>query len=481
MKYLVYARVSPRGNTEKETSIAMQIDMCKHYIKEQGGEIVDVVFDEFYSGKNTERPGMREILASLKNGQAQWDTIVVYKLSRLTRSLRDGSQIFDELFKWGKGFVSITEKNLDFSTPSGRAMLGILHVFNQFEREQTAENTRNKMISIAKKGLWPSGRAPYGYKRGAKGDNKLYIDERKSLKLKNMFEMYVDKKYMTVDIVKKHGISKQQLLTILRSKTSLGYIVYGGGEYSGQHEAILDQELFNRAQQILPTRTNGHIRVKSQKYDYILAGIIKCHCGRHMTPESAKSGQYFYYRCTDTINCKSRVNALKVEEKALEKLQALNIDPKVLEVALIEIEQRRIEEGKSQLPKLYTAQTALRKAKQEQEKVYNLMIADNVAYKNLDFFNKRLEKVNDEITDLEAEIEFLNSLQNNKLDVYGLASKMVQEINYINDIFKKLPKDKIVQRQLITTHIKEITAIKNGTFKFEFNFKSSTKWQEWGG
>ena len=363
MKYLIYARVSPRGNTEKETSISMQVEMCKYFVKEQGGEIVDVVSDEFFSGKNTERPGMREILASLKSGKAEWDTIVVYKLSRLTRSLRDGSQIFDELFKWGKGFVSITEKNLDFSTPSGRAMLGILHVFNQFEREQTAENTRNKMIYIAKQDLWPSGRAPYGYKRGAKGDNKLYIDERKALKLKNMFQMYVSKKYMTVDIVRKHGISKQQLLTILRNKTCLGYIVYGGSEYLGQHEAIIDKELFNRAQEILPNRTNGFIRIKAQKYDYLLTGLIKCYCGRRMTPESAKSGQYHYYRCTDLDNCKNRIQASKIEEQAIKYLQASKIDRSVIECALLELKSLRQKEALVNAPKLNNAHIAMKIAK----------------------------------------------------------------------------------------------------------------------
>ena len=71
MKYLIYACVSPRGNIEKETSIIIQIDMYKHFVSEQNGEVVDVVFDEFYSEKNTDRLGMREILTSLKSDESE--------------------------------------------------------------------------------------------------------------------------------------------------------------------------------------------------------------------------------------------------------------------------------------------------------------------------------------------------------------------------------------------------------------------------
>ena len=122
MKYLIYARVSPRGSDfEGETSIPMQINYCREYVRFHGGEVAGILSDEFYSGKDTNRPAFRTILDELEAGSGDWDTLIVYKLSRMTRSLRDGADIFEKLFQHGRGFVSATE-NLDFSSPAGRAM-----------------------------------------------------------------------------------------------------------------------------------------------------------------------------------------------------------------------------------------------------------------------------------------------------------------------------------------------------------------------
>ena len=177
MKYLIYARVSPKGSGfDNETSLDMQIKLCEEYIKNQRGTVTEIITDEFFSGKDMKRPGFQKILNELQSGQSDWDCICVYKLSRMTRSSKDGAYIFDLLKTWNKGFISVTEPNFDFSTPMGRAMLSIFQAFNQFEREQTAENTRNRMISIAAAGGWPAGNPPFGYKRGAKHDNILKID-----------------------------------------------------------------------------------------------------------------------------------------------------------------------------------------------------------------------------------------------------------------------------------------------------------------
>ena len=121
MKYVLYARVSPRGSDfEGETTISMQLQYCRDYVKFHGGEVVGEYFDEFSSGKDTHRPQFSLIMKELEKGTAEWDAMIVYKLSRMTRSLRDGVNIFAELFRQGKGFVSATE-NLDFSSPAGRA------------------------------------------------------------------------------------------------------------------------------------------------------------------------------------------------------------------------------------------------------------------------------------------------------------------------------------------------------------------------
>lgn len=343
MKYLIYARVSPRGDQEKETSISMQIDMCREYISNHGGEVSAVLSDEFFSGKNMDRPGFKELMAQLDSGQAEWDTICVYKLSRLTRSLKDGAAIFEKLYKHAKGFISITEKNLDFSTPSGRAMLGILQVFNQFEREQIAENTRNKLISIAKRGLWPVGKAPFGYKRGNQGDNKLYKDPRKAEIVKDLFESYASEKYASADIIRKyktHLKTRQALMDILHRRIYTGVIEYAGHIFPGQHEPIITPELFDKVQKIIPEGKKS-AQTRSQRYPYILSGLVRCHCGRFMTPASAKSSKYHYYQCTDYLSCRNRVSAPKLEESAIEFVKRIKLEPKIINGLKFKLEQEK--------------------------------------------------------------------------------------------------------------------------------------------
>jgi hypothetical protein len=140
MTYLIYARVSPKGSTwaSSESSIQMQIDACKSFLRGQSSQTVK---DEFYTAKDTNRPGLHKIISDLESGSADWDTLIVYKLDRLTRSLMDGGRIFQLLRDCNKGFVSVTE-NIDFSSPMGRAMLGIISNVNSLQNAPATRCTR---------------------------------------------------------------------------------------------------------------------------------------------------------------------------------------------------------------------------------------------------------------------------------------------------------------------------------------------------
>lgn len=483
MRYLIYARVSPRGSdSDRETSIQMQIDLCREYVRSQAGEVAKVVFDEFFSGKDMQRPGWSQIITELDNDTAEWDCICVYKLSRMTRSLRDGTNIFDKLYRHAKGFVSITEKNLDFSTPSGRAMLGVLQVFNQFEREQTAENTRNKMISIASNGLWPCGNPPYGYKRAAKGDNNIYIDPRRSEIVRDIFSMYASENYTTQHIVQKYSscLSKQQILNALRNKTYLGRIVYAGQEFPGKHDPLIDTQLWERVQTKLPC-AKRHSRPKAQKYPYVLSGLIKCHCGRFMTPASAKSGEYHYYRCTDNINCKNRISAPKLEAAALDYFKTINIPEKPVKIACEELEKRKQDYVSKMQPELIIARQALKTATAEREKLYNIILDSGFTKSNSDFFNSKLAALSKEIDMLTARVEYLSAQCGTDANIFEIAKNIVTQIRELSEKFKQAPDNVESQRQILLLHLKELKQTADKSFIPYFNFKtnSSTNGIKW--
>ena len=486
MKYLIYARVSPRGSDfDGETSIQMQIDMCRKQIESSGDEVVSVIFDEFYSGKTLDRPGMNKILGELRNGTAKWDAICFYKMSRLSRNQRDSVNFLAELAEHGKGFLSITEK-YDYSTPIGRAMLGVMQVINQLEREQTSENTRNKMISIAARGLCPYGNPPHGYKRGEKGDNQLYVDPREAEEIKDIFQMYASSKYTMQDIQKRYrGFSKQSILNILRNQTYLGKIVYAGQIYPGKHPAIISEELFRRVQEILPRASRGKIsRPKSQRRKYLLSGLLRCHCGRYMSPASAKSGRYFYYECTDDLTCKNRVRAEYIELEALNQLRHLNhkIDFRVIQAGLAEAEQRRLEYINSLRPDLENCKEALRQAEREREKIIQLMLNGQLTDVNVPLFNARLESASKEVDHLTDRLKNLQIECNSIGYDPERAILFIREIETLADLMARLPDDFEKQRRILVMHIKEIAEQPDGSFRFYFNFEplnSSTICQLW--
>ena len=147
----IYARQS----VEKADSLSIQgqIDLCSRKVDGQ----FRVYEDRGYSGKNTNRPGFQKMMEDVERGRIQ--KIVVYRLDRFSRSIADFSRLWEILQKHGVEFVSLNE-TFDTSTPMGRAMLNIIMIFAQLERETTAQRVRDNYRQRAKLGCWPGGPPP---------------------------------------------------------------------------------------------------------------------------------------------------------------------------------------------------------------------------------------------------------------------------------------------------------------------------------
>lgn len=153
----VYARQS----VEKKNSLSIdgQIELCQ---KIAGCPLV-VYKDRGYSGKNTQRPDFQRLLNDIRLGHIC--KLYVYRLDRFSRSVADFGRLWETLQAHSVEFVSVNE-NFDTSTPMGRAMLHIIMVFAQLERETTAERVRDNYYRRASLGAWPGGPAPYGFTIG---------------------------------------------------------------------------------------------------------------------------------------------------------------------------------------------------------------------------------------------------------------------------------------------------------------------------
>ena len=202
----IYSRKSKF--TGKGESVGNQVELCREYVRNFFGEdYADrcVVFeDEGFSGGNLNRPAFRNMMQGVR--KHQFKAIVVYRLDRISRNISDFTSLIDELTKLEVSFVSIREQ-FDTSTPMGRAMMFIISVFSQLERETIAERIRDNMHELAKTGRWLGGNAPTGFKSEAV--SKVTVDgkTRKSFKLvpipeeaeipKLIFDLYTETDSLT--------------------------------------------------------------------------------------------------------------------------------------------------------------------------------------------------------------------------------------------------------------------------------------------
>ncbi len=186
----VYTRKSTEEGLEQDfNTLDAQREACLSYIASQKAEgwtaLPDLYDDGGYSGGNIERPALQKLLADIKAGKI--NTVVVYKIDRLTRSLMDFSKLVEIFDQYGVTFVSITQ-SFNTTTSMGRLTLNVLLSFAQFEREVIGERVRDKITASKKKGIWLGGHNPVGYERV----NKCLIPKKDEIPFVIMlYERYI--------------------------------------------------------------------------------------------------------------------------------------------------------------------------------------------------------------------------------------------------------------------------------------------------
>ena len=321
LKIAIYTRVSTDTQADVQfNSCEAQEQKIRSFISSQESmEIFKIYSDQGYTGSNTDRPALIEMLRDIQQGKI--DLVISYKIDRLTRSPRDFYQLIEIFEKHNVNFISVTER-FDTSTPSGRLLRNIMLTFAQFERELISERTRDKMIERAKKGYWNIGHTPFGYKRENK---KLIIEPQETNIVKLIFNTFYEtgsiaevyNKLKTEKLFNRKGLptTKEEISKILKRLVYIGKIEYRGCVYQGIHDPIISQELYEAVQCLHKNRIK-----KSKAFNYsIFPGIVHCkECGSIMSAvfsNKIKNGQrtrYFYYRCSSIVKrdrsfCSTRV------------------------------------------------------------------------------------------------------------------------------------------------------------------------------
>ena len=272
--------------------------------------------DGGFSGGNVDRPGLQQLLAEVKAGRI--DCIIVYKVDRLTRSLADFAKIVEILDGAGASFVSITQA-FNTTTSMGRLTLNVLLSFAQFEREVISERVRDKIAASKAKGMWMGGPVPLGYRVE---NRQLLIDEAEAKTVRSIMEQYlsirsvpklilaladagiVTKVQNMRDGSVRGGIpfTRGPVYHLLKNRIYRGKIVHKDKVYPGEHQAIIDQNLFDKVQQALAESAGDQHRRPRASAPSLLTGMIRDAKGRAMSPRHAvKDGRRYRYYVSQTI------------------------------------------------------------------------------------------------------------------------------------------------------------------------------------
>jgi site-specific DNA recombinase len=325
LRCAVYTRKSTEDGLEQEfNSLDAQREACEAYIlsqRHEGWSLVPNHYDDGgFSGGNMERPGMKALLADVDAGLV--DVIVVYKVDRLTRSLADFAKIVERLDAKQASFVSVTQA-FNTTTSMGRLTLNVLLSFAQFEREVTGERIRDKIAASKKKGLWMGGPVPLGYQVI---DRKLVPVPEEAERVRAIMRRYIASSSATQLIAEleaegirtkvQHRTSgphrggipfrRGSLFHLLSNPIYRGMIVHKGKVYDGEHEAIVDEELWDAVQARLQQKAPPRKRKSNVPQETMLRGLLTDPEGRPMVPTYTKKGtrRYAYYETRKDLAAK---------------------------------------------------------------------------------------------------------------------------------------------------------------------------------
>lgn len=281
----LYIRVSTQEQAEEGFSVGEQTERLQKYADAMDWNIYQTYTDAGWSGSNTERPALQEMIRDIEDGHI--NKVAVYKLDRLSRSQYDTLWLIEKVFLANNvEFLSMSE-SFDTSTPIGRAIVGLLAMFAQFEREQIRERMQLGKSARAKTGAWMgSAQVPRGYEY-IDGELHVYLPEAKQIReaydllingapLRTIEKIFLEKGYQ-----QRNGPwTTSTLGRVLKSPVNIGQIRWHNEWFPGNHESIVSKEVFEKAQSIMDQNASRCTPIRRGRYTHYLSGLLVCaRCG----------------------------------------------------------------------------------------------------------------------------------------------------------------------------------------------------------
>lgn len=463
MKVIIYVRVSTADQAKEGHSIPEQLDRLKKYCEAMDWTIVETFIDPGFSGGSLDRPGLKDMIKFIKAEKV--DKVVVYKLDRLSRSQKDTLYLIEDVFlNNNTDFVSMNE-NFDTSTPFGRAMIGILAVFAQLEREQIKERMTMGREARAKQGYYTgsSESSPIGYEYI---NGELVVNEYEKMLVNEVFDRFLKGTPINTicNILNKKGFTHHYgewtnytMGRLLKNRHYIGEVRFANNWYPGRHEPIVNIDVFEKAQVLLKYREDN--KKSDNKHTTYLGGFIWCKkCGARYHPQfryrpdlSTKQRIYTCYSRSKKIkkmvvdpNCKNKnYKDYELEQIIFDEIRKLSLDPNYLDEVKNAFVKDDDSDDKVSLLKQEIAELS--------DQISNFMDLYSIRRLTLSEVDSKIEPLADRRAKLEEELDRLTEDQNeNNLS----DSEVIRLVNSFGDILDNGTLEEA--RYTISTLIKKI-------------------------
>ncbi|MBU2701091.1 site-specific DNA recombinase [Sporomusaceae bacterium BoRhaA] len=480
----LYLRVSTDNQADHGVSLPAQKSRLMAYIKAQGWDLFKVYMDDGYSGKDLDRPAMKQLLKDAK--QNKFGHVAVIKLDRLSRSQKDALYLIEDIFNARDiAFHSISE-SFDTSTPFGKASLGMLSVFAQLEREMIVDRILVAKKECAKQGRYLGGFIPYGYLYND-SLKKYVIEPIAAHTVRSMFDMYLTGQYSFGAVAEK--LTEQKIPTprdgkywdkttikqMLRNPAYIGKLRHRGQIYDGRHDPIISEEQFATVNEMIKNR---YVQPRAKEDDNLLTGFIYCgECGARMRYKnhnwntSKKKYNQQYYICytqygykhmstADSCDCGFK-KVLKVNQAVIEYLFSLAENP-------VEIENK-IKEINSEIDDPQDDNEMLR---EELASINKKIDRWYVAYENGDIDSEqlsgRIHKLRNRQAELETQISIVEEAKSIKKQRIISAQAIKEQLPELSKSWSIITPAE--RRALLSRIIRKVKVYKDNNIEIELRF-----------
>lgn len=444
MKAVIYSRVSSNAQADEGYSLEAQHNESMKYIESEKMELIKVYTDPGVSAKTLNRPGVQEMIADLKAGKFQ--AIIIHKLDRLTRNISDLYDLVEMVIKHDVKLISLSEK-IDTSTPMGRMFIYMLGILAQMFRENLSQEITKGQSVRASKGLRLSPSRPYGYDLGP--NLAMTVNDQEAHTIRQIFDWFNEGYNILTIINKLDGVGKMwypiTIRRILVNATYLGVAQWKSksaaeGHYiEGAHEAIISEESYRAAQEIMGKRKDKYLT--QSMGDFCFSTVVKCGlCGRSFVGrtrnEKQRNGKMWKgkaYRCVGHIkeNCKvGSISETKITELFLNFISDFSfnfVEPQKI------LAGRDIVKDKKKFEKLISESENAR---------MNYSRAMGSGKMDFEMFSKLIDEENKKVETWKSELDNINlntvSGKKTRKDVLSLLDRLKKDWNGMDELQKKM-------------------------------------------